>query len=74
VKNSKPPKSAGCQPKLPPGAFGVPGSRAVKALKGERVTPPVIIDPRSFSDPRGGPELVARGGVRVKDNRSVDRR
>lgn len=58
--------------KLPPGAHSaaIPGSRANAALKGAPLNKPAQIDERFVADPRGGPELVARHGVAVKDDRS----
>jgi hypothetical protein len=69
-----PPNLKDYAPKLPPGAHVVPNSRTVKALKGERERPVKFIDKSFVSDPRGGPELVAPGGVHVKDNRTIDKR
>jgi hypothetical protein len=75
MKNAKPQKSSGRQPQLPPGAYQVPGSRAVKALKGERDPGVVAIDKNFVSDPRGGPELVVgRSALHVRDNRTIDKR
>jgi hypothetical protein len=62
-------------PKLPPGAYQVPGSRAVKALKGERDPGVVTIDKNFVSSPLGGKELVVgRSALHVKDNRTIDKR
>jgi hypothetical protein len=74
MKNAKPPKSAGSSKPLPPGAHIVPNSRTVKALKGERERLVKYIDRSFVSAPLGGKELVAPGGIHVKDNRTIDKR
>jgi len=56
--------SKGGQP-LPPGAHRVPGARQIEAEKGAPVKEPKTLDHRKVTDPHG---------VRVKDNRTIDRR
>jgi hypothetical protein len=69
-------KSKGGQP-LPPGAHSaaVPGTRAAESAKGAPIREPKTIDPKQFhSSDAGGAELKVPHGVRVKDNRTIDRR
>jgi hypothetical protein len=62
--------------KLPPGAYsaGVPGTKANAALKRAPIRTPVQISEKFLADARGGPELVARHGVAVADNRTRTKR
>jgi hypothetical protein len=70
---TKQPVAKGGQP-LPAGAHRVPGARQIESEKGAPIREPVVIDHRKATDPHGGPTLVARHGVRLKDNRTIDRR
>jgi hypothetical protein len=65
--------SKGGQP-LPPGAHMVPGSVAYEKAKQAPLREPKTIDRSFVSDPRGGPTLVARHGIRVRDNRTISKR
>jgi hypothetical protein len=69
----KTPRSKGGQP-LPPGAHNVPGSARYRAVQGAPRPKPVQIDEKFVSDSRGGPPLVAKHGVAVKDNRTPSKR
>jgi hypothetical protein len=70
---TKQPVAKGGTP-LPAGAHDVPGSRKTEANKGAPIKSPVVIDHKKATDPRGGPEMQARHGVRVKDNRTISKR
>jgi hypothetical protein len=70
-----PPKSAGRQPPLPPGAHNVPGSQAYRRLQGAPHPGHVEIDKSFVSNPKGGPELViGRKALHVRDGRTIDKR
>jgi hypothetical protein len=57
---------------LPPGAANVPGSKAYKALQGQKPPgAPVVLDRSFVANPKGGGEkIIGRKHVEVRDNRS----
>jgi hypothetical protein len=56
---------------LPPGSRNVPGSRAYKALQGQKHAAPVVLDRSFVADPRGGAEkVIGKAHVETKDNRT----
>jgi hypothetical protein len=61
---------------LPPGAHsaGVPGTRAAENAKQAPIREPKTLDHSFVANPSGGPEVQARHGVRVKDNRTISKR
>jgi hypothetical protein len=67
MKTAKPPKSASYAPPLPPGTKVAFGSKAHKALQGQKIAPPVELDKSFVSDHRGGPEkVIGRGHIHIK--------
>jgi hypothetical protein len=67
-----PPKAAKSSPGLPPGAAGVPGTKAWRAVQKAPRPAPVVVDAHQFTkDPRGGAELkVGKANFEMRDDRT----